>query len=170
MKYLLPLVIFIIFSISVSGQSEAGDKIDKLAKLTTTIPSLSTEIQNASSDFEGNIDSVNGISPAKKISIITDKKYIDIRGWAINSKLEVSPDFVYIKFYSSSGQTFYALTSIMPREDIADHFKNKLLKNSGFVVAFDGTELPPGKYDIFVVLQTKTNVSLYNTAYALEIH
>lgn len=82
-----------------------------------------------------------------------------IGGWAIDSSAGSPAAAVFTTF--DTGQEFRAYYPVT-RRDVADHFGNESLQNSGFTAIIPSKELPPGKRVFRLKIVTHDRTGYYH--------
>ena len=118
-------------------------------------------------NWGGNIDSIDNQSLEGPVVKVTSSQ-IRIMGWFADAVQGISP--AKAAFYFNSGtETYYAEISFNSlRPDIAEAFKNKNLTISGFNVLVDISTLPPGRYEIGFLGQSKNDVGKFEPGIYIE--
>ena len=117
------------------------------------------------------IDVIND-KPGEGIKNISAKSgsQLKVAGWgAISAKEGVIASNIEIALKSKSidGARLFATTSNVKRQDLADHFKNSTLINSGFVVVANLGDALPGNY-VLEMIQHKDGKN-YKCAQTVDV-
>ena len=117
------------------------------------------------------IDVIND-KPGEGIKNISAKSgsQLKVAGWgAISAKDGVIASNIEIALKSKSidGARLFATTSNVKRQDLADHFKNSTLINSGFVVVANLGDALPGNY-VLEMIQHKDGKN-YKCAQTVDV-
>ena len=91
-----------------------------------------------------------------------DEKLIKIEGWAFANNISTEQDDICIVLKSPGGKQVL-LTDKRIRGDVAAHFKDSKLFNSGFYTAVARGSLKPGQYKIGILIKTDDQWALQYT-------
>lgn len=139
------------------------------ARLTTARPAVFDTITTNNASSNGTIDGINGTHPESHLVKIANKTFITIGGWIFDKNLMQSPDAIFVKLLGSDGIDRYMTTILRPREDLAAHFKNHDIIESGYYAAFSGQDIPPGRYKILLVSITKNTATTCDPNIEIEL-
>lgn len=99
-----------------------------------------------STNCDGFIDVVNGISPAP--ASLTISKTLSVDGWmAISAKDGIVPDAVFVTLSDENGKKIYIKARRTPRLDVKEYFKQPRMPDPGYTAFIDVSTLS-GKYTL----------------------
>lgn len=105
----------------------------------------------------GNIDSLNGISPAP--SSLKLKNLFSANGWLLASVNDASlPDAIYLILKDSNGKSHYLRGMPENRQDVGNYFKIRKFDMSGFRATADISKFPNGKYSLGLSMLTSEGI------------
>lgn len=134
-----------------------------VSELTGAAPPLTTQCY-------GSIDEVNGQSPVSTQMAV--RGTLRVTGWLVASEGGLSlPEAVYVVLNDGKGNRSYLATRTQPRPDIADHFKQPLLANAGYLATLDDKSSLNGVYSLGLAIRKKDGLHLcsqFNVAITLE--
>jgi hypothetical protein len=113
-----------------------------------------------------NIDNINGMVANNQSSPIMIKSdSLCIQGWAFNSKENILAEEVQIKIDDQFYRTKYGLK----RADVAKHFKNKKITNSGWSLSIPTSSIGKGTHSISIVIVFSGKSKLNDDNQKIEI-
>lgn len=118
----------------------------------------SNSIISAEDKCEGNIDVINGISPAPIDFRV--KSLLNVNGWLVTSVDKgLLPESVYLVLFGREGRTYFIKTEHILRPDVGAYFKNNQLDASGFSTVADVSKLS-GYYDLGLAYKERGELKL----------
>ena len=149
------------------GNSSVSVKVSQISpgSISKTMPfqMLSQQIEV----WNGCLDLINNQSIISAVTKVTTSR-LRVTGWFGDTARGMPP--VKAAFYFKSGaETYYAEIPIyILRLDVVDAFKKSNLGNTGFDEMVDITELPPGKYEMGLLGQTKNSFGKLELGLSIE--
>lgn len=109
--------------------------VSKIFDFDALILNGNKKIISLADKCDGNIDFINGFSPADKSTV---NSFIKVRGWLAKSAEEGTiGDLVLLVLRDSTGKNLFINTRLSPRPDVGVFFKKPQLESAGFVSMAD---------------------------------
>ena len=113
---------------------------------------ISSHFSEAPPSCAGHIDLINGQLAQTNHDIYTST--VSLKGWLAHSPVKGKPgDRVIIVLTSKDGRQIHYETQVEPRQDVAAHFNQPSLVNSGFLADIDVSKLQ-GSFSLSVAYQS----------------
>jgi hypothetical protein len=120
-------------------------------KLTTQLPDF---VEGQSFTFGSGcyMDTLDGQLWESQVLTVKDRKAFRIHGWGVDSEGKRLSEATYLRLESSDGRRFFAATIPEDRPDVAKHLGQVALVKSGYRALVSAENLPPGKYDVMILM------------------
>jgi hypothetical protein len=92
-----------------------------------------------------------------------------IHGWIYNMRSNKTFEKIYLVFENSKNEMYKIDLDNKERPDVANHFKNQKLNNSGFVDCINICKMNIGKYQVYFLVEINHKPYFIKTNKELEI-
>lgn len=123
-------------------------------KLATTMPD-GMEKQAFGFGTGCYMDTLDGQLWENAVLTVKDRKSLRIDGWAVDDEERVLAEATYVRLEGANGRRYHAATSVQERPDVARHFGIPAFVKAGYRAVVSAESLPPGEYEVTVVMNSK---------------
>jgi hypothetical protein len=120
-------------------------------KLTTHIPDF-VEGQSFAFGTGCYMDTLDGRIWENEVFTVKDRKAIRIHGWGVDDEGKRLPEATFLRLEGSTGKRYYAATTPEDRPDVAKFLGNAGLVKSGYRALFSAENIPPGEYEVLIIM------------------
>jgi hypothetical protein len=101
------------------------------------------------------MDTLDGQLWESAVLTVKDRKSLRIDGWAVDDEERVLAEATYLRLEGANGRRYHAATSVQERPDVARHFGIPAFVKSGYRAIVSAESLPPGEYEVTIVMNSK---------------
>lgn len=101
------------------------------------------------------MDTLDGQLWENAVLKVTDRKSLRIDGWAVDDEERVLAEATYLRLEGTDGRRYHAATTVQERPDVARHFGIPAFVKAGYRAVVSAEGLPPGEYEVTVVMNSK---------------
>jgi len=120
-------------------------------KLTTHIPDF-VEGQSFTFGTGCYMDTLDGRIWENEVFTVKDRKAIRIHGWGVDDEGKRLPEATFLRLEGTTGKRYYAATTPEDRPDVAKFLGHAEFVKSGYRALFSAENIPPGEYEILIIM------------------